>query len=152
MKKLKVLENFLVSNKLIMNSLSQNCFQNLEQRNISGLAENLPPHLYEDYVNYLQFKNFPEWKKKIRLANLEANLEDIEVEPDMYMGDLTYHIFVKKKVKEPIEDEDESDMEIDGQDDELGEQNEFELIHEFEDETGNYYDYLDIARMRNLLE
>ena len=135
-----------------MNSLSQNCFQNLEQQNISGLAENLPPHLYEDYVNYLQYKSFPEWKNKIRLANLEANIEDIEVEQDMYMGDLTYHILVKKKVKDPIEDEDESDMEIDGQDNEPGEPEEYELIHEFEDETGHYYDYLDIARMRNLLE
>ena len=132
-----------------MNSLQQTCFQNMEQQNMNGISQQIPPHLYEDYVNFLQTKNFPEWKNKIRLANLEANIEDIEVEQDMYMGDLTYHILVKKKVKHPIEDEDESDMEIDGQD---NEPEEYELIHEFEDETGHYYDYLDIARMRNLLE
>lgn len=130
-----------------MNTLSQNCFQNLEQQNICDLSQQLPPHLYEDYVSYLQYKNFPEWQQKIRLANLEANLEDIEVEQDMYMGDLTYHIFVKKKVKDAVEED--SDMEIDGH---QNEDEEFELIHEFEDETGHYYDYLDIAKMRNLLD
>ena len=134
-----------------MNSLSQNCFQNLEQQNMRELSLQLPKHLYQDYVYYLQSKNFPEWKNKIRLANLEANLEDIEVEQDMYLGDLTYHIYVKKKVDDTL-DENDSDMEVDGEENSSSQEKEFELIHEFEDETGHYYDYLDIARMRNLLD
>ena len=134
-----------------MNTLSQNCFQNLEKQNLSDLSRKLPPDLYQDYVYYLQGKNFPDWQRKIRLANLEVNLEDIEVEPDMFMGDLTYHIYVKKKVDNMLEEED-SDMEVDGEENLPNEEKEFQLIHEFEDETGHYYDYLDIARMRNLLD
>ena len=130
-----------------MNSLQQTCFQNMEQQNMNGISQQIPPHLYEDYVNFLQTKNFPEWKNKIRLANLEINLEDIEVEPDMYMGDLTYHILVKKKIKDPVEDDSDMEVDNDGNEDE-----EYELIHEFEDETGHYQDYYEIAKQRNLLE
>ena len=130
-----------------MNSLQQTCFQNMEQQNMNGISQQIPPHLYEDYVNFLQTKNFPEWKQKIRLANLEINLEDIEVEPDMYMGDLTYHILVKKKIKDPVEDDSDMEVDNDGNEDE-----EYELIHEFEDETGHYQDYYEIAKQRNLLE
>ena len=55
------------------------------------------PMVYNDYVKYLMQKGYYSWKSKINLVNMELNIENIEVEQDMYFDELTYHIFVKKR-------------------------------------------------------
>lgn len=55
-----------------------------------------------NFVYRLMNKNFNSWKENVNLVNLELNIDSIEVQQDMFLDDLTYHIYVKK-----IQDEDE---------------------------------------------
>tara|TARA_X000000950_G_C13689596_1_gene567449 strand:- start:57 stop:431 length:375 start_codon:yes stop_codon:yes gene_type:complete len=115
-------------------SLTLQCIKQLESSNIKNIYEVIPSDLYHTYVDYLRSQNFTEWKNKMKLVNLEVNLEDMEVEQDMYFDEPTYHIFVKNK----IDDEDLMDTE-------------FELVHEFHNPE-IYKLYYNIAKSRNILD
>ena len=133
-----------------MNSLKQTCFNKIQTstQNGAAAAEVLPSHLYNDYVAHLQSQSFPEWKEKIKVVNLELNIADIDVNQDMFLDELTHHIYIKKKIKDS-EDESEGEedmMEVDPQEDE------FEVFTEFHDETGLYPAYYQIAKARQYIE
>ena len=133
-----------------MNSLKQTCFNKIQTstQNGASAAEVLPSHLYNDYVAHLQLQSFPEWKEKIKVVNLELNIADIDVNQDMFLDELTHHIYIKKKIKD-TEDESEGEedmMEVDPQEEE------FEVYHEFHDETGLYPAYYQIAKARQYIE
>lgn len=130
-----------------MNSLQTNCFEQLENQTVKNASQILPSHLYEDYVEYLQGKNFDSWAKKMKVVNLELNIEEMDVNQDMFLDDLTHHIYIKKKIKEEDEESDVVPMMVDGE-----EENEFEMYHEFQDETGNYPAYYQIAQAWNYIE
>ena len=91
---------------------------------------------YEEYVQFLTNKYFNEWKSKMKIVNLEINIEDITAEQDMYLDELTYHIYVKKKY---MDDEDE-------------EEDEYIFYHEYYDCSITYNMYLKIAEARKLLD
>ena len=97
----------------------------------------LNEHLYNKFVYRLMDKNFNSWKENINLVNLEFNIDSIEAEQDMFLDDLTYHIYVKKK----IQDEDEEDY--DG---------EYCLYHEYHSNHDIYNNYFEIAKKRGLIE
>ena len=85
-------------------------------------------------------KGYYNWKDKINLVNSKINIEDIQVEQDMYFDELTYHIFVKKKIDDSEDDEDELDYD-----------SEYILYHEFRDDPIIYDKYLEIAKNKGLL-
>ena len=121
-------------------TLSILCMNKLASTHSKYLYEKLPEILYSKYVYYLMNNNYNNWKQKINLINLEVNIEDIQAEQDMYFDEPTYHIFVKKKIND-IEDEDELDY------DDM----DYILYHEFRDDPITYNNYLEIAKMKNLL-
>ena len=125
-------------------SLTLHCLQQIESLKIKNIYDVLPRDLYHTYVDYLCSKNFTVWKNKMKLVNLEAKLEDMEVERDMYFDEPTYHIFVKNKIDEDIEEN------IQGQD--IIMNKEFRLFHEFLDNPEIYECYYNIARERNMLD
>ena len=64
-----------------MNStLTLHCLQKIESMKIKNIYDVLPSNLYYSYVDYLCSKNFTTWKNKMKMVNLEAKLEDMEVE------------------------------------------------------------------------
>ena len=136
-----------------MNSLKQTCFKQIQDsiQNSAAASEVLPSHLYDDYVQYLQLQSYPEWKQKIKVVNLELNIADMDVNQDMFLDELSHHIYIKKKIKdtedESEEEEDMMDVDMNGEEDE-----EFELYHEFHDETGLYPAYYQIAKARQYIE
>jgi len=122
-------------------TLSTLCMNKLASTHSKYLYEKLPEILYSEYVYYLMNNNYNNWKQKINLVNLEVNIEDIQAEQDMYFDEPTYHIFVKKKINDD-EDEDEDELEYDM---------EYVLYHEFRDDPITYNNYLEIAKMKNLV-
>ena len=134
-----------------MNSLKQTCFNQIQTQKGVAPAEFLPVHLYNEYVELLQLRSFPEWKQKIQVVNLELNIADMDVNQDMFFDELTHHIYIKKKIKDEEENEDDDMMDVDvpmnSEEDE-----EFELYHEFHDETGLYPAYYQIAKARQYIE
>lgn len=124
-------------------SLVEKCFEQISSQKSNNIFEKVSKHLYDQYVDYLTVGNFNQWKDKIKSVNLEINIEDIEVNYDMYFDEPTYHIFIKKKVENDYDDYEE---EIDDF------EKEFILFHEFQDETGLYDYYYDIAEKRNLID
>lgn len=121
-------------------SLTYECFKQIESSNIKNIYDVLPNDLYHTYVNHLCSQNFTEWKNKIKLVNLEVNLEDMEVEQDMYFDEPTYHIFVKNKIDEESDEYEEDNME-----------KAYKLVHEFDD-LELYNSYYNIAKSRNILD
>jgi len=105
--------------------------------NVKNLYDKIPRNCYEQYVQYTKLKYYSEWKSKIQFVNLEINIEDITAEQDMYLDELTWHIYVKKKF---IDDDEEVDEE------------EYVFYHEYYDCTITYNMYLEIARERKLLD
>jgi len=135
-----------------MNSLKMNCFQQMKKQKTSHYREVLPAHLYEDYVAHLQIESFPVWTRKIKVVNLELNIQDMDVNQDMFLDELTHHIYIKKKIKDEEDEENdmmaEAQMEVDGEE----QDDEYELYHEFHDETGLYPAYYQIAKARQYIE
>ena len=117
-------------------SLYELCFKTMECSNAKCIYEKIPKHCYEEYVKYLMNKSFLEWKSKMKIVNLEINIEDITAEQDMYLDELTYHIYVKKKF---MDDDEEVDEE------------EYVFYHEYYDCSITYNMYLKIAQARKLL-
>ena len=72
-------------------SLTLQCIKEIESSNIKNIYEVIPSDLYHTYVDYLCSQNFLKWKNKIKLVNLEVNLEDMEVEQDMYFDEPTFY-------------------------------------------------------------
>jgi hypothetical protein len=134
-----------------MNSLKQTCFNQIQTQTGEKPVQVLPPHLYDEYVEYLRLQSYPEWKQKIQVVNLELNIADMDVNQDMFLDELTHHIYIKKKIKDDdvdSEEEDEMmDVDMNGEEDE-----EFELYHEFQDDTGLYPAYYQIAKARQYIE
>ena len=127
-----------------MNStLTLHCLQKIESLKIKNIYDVLPRNLYYVYVDYLCSKNFTTWKNKMKMVNLEAKLEDIEVEPDMYFDEPTYHIFVKNKVDEEEDEEQSSDVIM---------EKEFKLFHEYQSDPEIYDCYYHIVKERNMLD
>ena len=125
-----------------MNSLILQCLKQIETSNIKNIYEVIPSELYHTYVNYLCSQNFAEWKNKIKLVNLEVNIEDMEVEQDMYFDEPTYHIFVKNKIEKESKSDDEEDVDM---------EKAYKLVHEFDD-VELYNSYYNIARSRNIID
>ena len=121
-----------------MESLENLCFSKLETINFKNVKNSMNEHLYNKFVYRLIEKNFNSWKENVKLVNLEINIKEIEAEQDMFLDDLTYHIYVKKKVQ----DEDEEDY--DGE--------EYCLYHEFHSNNEIYSNYFKIAKKRGLIE
>ena len=115
------------------------CMKQIDSLKCNNLHTILPLDLYHSYIKYLNENHFPEWINKIKLVNLEINIQDIEVTQDMYLDNPTYHIYIKKKIDDKYEDEDEIESE-------------FILFNEFEDESGLYDLYYKIAKNRYLLD
>jgi hypothetical protein len=105
--------------------------------NVKNLYDKIPKQCYEQYIQYIKIKYYSEWKSKMKLVNLEINIEDITAELDMYLDEPTYHIYVKKKY---IDDDDE---EVD--------EEEYVFYHEYYDCSITYNMYLKIAEARKLL-
>ena len=125
-----------------METLNQLCFNTIQHNNTQqNIYDVLPEHLYNAYVNDLCEQNFQNWSDKIKLVNLELNIDDIDVEPDMFMGDLTHKIYVKKKNDNLSYEEDEMD----------GIEEDYQTFHEYQDDTGNYNNYYKIAQINNLI-
>jgi hypothetical protein len=124
-------------------SLFTLCMEKLASTHNKDLHKKIPTMVYYEYVKYLMEKGYYNWKNKINLVNMELNIENIEVEQDMYFDELTYHIFVKKRFND-IVDEDELD------EDEYDE-NEYVMYHEFRDDPVIYDNYLEIAKKRGML-
>ena len=59
----------------------------------------------------------------------------MQVQQDMYFDELTYHIFVKKKIDDSEDEDDEDDLDYD---------NEYILYHEYRDDPHN--NYFEIAK------
>lgn len=126
-----------------MNSLKINCFQQMKKQKTSHYRKALPYHIYEDYIEYLHQDSFPEWTHKIKVVNLELNIKDMDVNQDMFLGELTHLIYINKKIK------DSEQLEVNGEEEQ---DNEYEIYHEFHDETGLYPAYYHIAKARQYIE
>ena len=84
-----------------MNSSLENlCLEKIQSLDYKNLDKILPPNLYDSYTNYLIRSNFNGWKNKMKIVNLEVNIEDMDVNYDMFLDTPTYHIFVKKKIED----------------------------------------------------
>ena len=117
-----------------MVSLKKICFKNLEKTKEIELYNKLPKTVYYDFIKFLMNNNFNRWKQKISLVNLEVNIKEIEVDQDMFLDELTYNIFVKKKIDyENYEDE-------------------FILYHEYFGNQREYNNYFQIAKSRGLID
>lgn len=127
-----------------MNSSLENlCLEKIQSLDYKNLDKILPDNLYDSYIDYLIRSNINGWKNKMKIVNLEVNIEDMDVNYDMFLDTPTYHIFVKKKVEDLEYDDDGNDEEF---------EKEFELFHEFQDETGLYDLYYNIALKRNMID
>jgi hypothetical protein len=123
--------------------LSNLCMEKLALSNIIDLHEKIPDILYSKFIYYLMTKNFNNWKDKISLVNMEINIKDMKIEQDMYFDELTYHIYVKKKINDVDSDDEDED--------EYEEDDEYTLYHEYRDDQTIYNKYLEIAKMKKLL-
>jgi hypothetical protein len=122
-------------------SLEHLCMKKIQSLDHKNLHKLLPQNLYISYVDYLIGSNIDCWKNKMNMVNLEINIEDMDVNYDMYLDTPTYHIFVKKKFE---------DLEYDG--DWESKEEEYELFHEFDDESGLYDLYYNIALKRDMID
>ena len=122
-------------------SLKYLCMKKIQSVYHTNLHNLLPYNLYISYVDNLIESNIDYWKNKMKMVNLEINIEDMDVNYDMYLDTPTYHIFVKKN----------QDLEYDDVGNEKFEK-EYELFHEFDDESGLYYFYYNIALKRNMID
>ena len=124
----------------IVKSLFTLCIENLASTHNKDLHKKIPIMVYYEYVKYLMEKGNYVWKSNINLVNLEINIEDMQVQQDMYFDELTYHIFVKKKIDDSEDDEDDLDYD-----------NEYILYHEYRDDPILYNNYFEIAKRKGLL-
>lgn len=124
-------------------SLFTLCMEKLASTHNKNLNEKIPTMVYNDYVKYLMQKGYYNWKSKINLVNMELNIENIEVEQDMYFDELTYHIFVKKRFNDNEEDDEFDQDEYD--------ENEYVMYHEYRDDPITYDNYLQIAKNKGLI-
>ena len=119
-------------------SLFTLCMEKLASTHNKDLHKKIPTMVYNQYIKYLMERGYYNWKGKINLVNMELNIENIEIEQDMYFDELTYHIFVKKRFRDN-EDDDEFD------------EDEYVLYHEYRDDPIIYDNYLQIAKNKGLI-
>jgi hypothetical protein len=121
-------------------SLSDLCFKKISMMNERNLDEKIPRSCYNDYISYLMNDSYTSWHQKIKYVNLEVNIKDMTVDQDMYFDELTYHIFVKKKIN------DDDDEDFDGEDEY------YVFYHEYRDCPIIYDMYSYIAKKRKLID
>ena len=125
---------------IVQKSLFTLCMEKLASTHNKDLHKKIPTIVYNDFVKYLMERGYYNWKSKINLVNLEINVEDIQVDQDMYFDEITYHIFVKKKIDDSEDHENELDYD-----------SEYILYHEYRDDPIIYNNYLQIAKKRGLI-
>ena len=80
-------------------SLKYLCMKKIQSVYHTNLHNLLPYNLYISYVDNLIESNIDYWKNKMKMVNLEINIEDMDVNYDMYLDTPTYYIFVKKNLR-----------------------------------------------------